>query len=129
MSARESGNGIHKGYAYFMLNGERTYVHIFVAEKALGRPLPPKAVVHHHDENQLNNEPTNLVICPNNSYHLVLHRRMRAYDECGHASWRKCGYCLQWDDPANMSLHPYNAEHKRCKKEYDRIRNSKGASL
>ena len=44
--------------------------HILLAEKALKKPLPPKAVVHHHSEAQL-------VICENQAYHLLLHTNMR----------------------------------------------------
>lgn len=41
-----------------------------IAERALGRPLPVDAVVHHHSDTQL-------VICPSQTYHMELHRRMR----------------------------------------------------
>jgi hypothetical protein len=53
------------------------YEHILVCEKVLGKFLPPKAVVHHVDGNTKNNEPDNLVVCQNQSYHLLLHRRER----------------------------------------------------
>lgn len=39
-----------------------------IAERALGRPLPPFVIVHHHTEHQI-------VICENQSYHQLLHKR------------------------------------------------------
>lgn len=54
--------------------------HVVMAEKALGRPLPPGAEVHHMDRDRTNNNtksPWNLVICPDHAYHLLLHRRAR----------------------------------------------------
>lgn len=51
--------------------------HILIAEKALGKPLPSKACVHHHDLNRTNNTNGNLVICENTQYHTILHARMR----------------------------------------------------
>lgn len=46
------------------------FEHILIAEKALGKYLPPGAVVHHHS-------PTQLVICEDQAYHMLLHKRMR----------------------------------------------------
>ena len=51
--------------------------HIAVAAKALGHAVPKGAIVHHHDGNPYNNEPSNLVICENTSYHMIIHRRTR----------------------------------------------------
>ncbi len=56
------------GYPSTKIDGRTTYAHIRVAEKALGRPLPVGAIVHHHDENKLNYEESNLVICQNRAY-------------------------------------------------------------
>jgi hypothetical protein len=69
--------------------------HILAAEKALGKSLPPKAVIHHHT-------PQQLVLCESQAYHMLLHRRMRALKACVHADWRKCPYCKQYDDPLNL---------------------------
>lgn len=45
--------------------------HILVAEKALGKLLPPGVEVHHHT-------PTQLVVCQDRAYHQLLHQRTRA---------------------------------------------------
>ena len=87
-----------RGYAF----GRSLSMHRAVVEKAMGKPLPEGSVVHHWDEDGLNNEPTNLLVCPDEAYHNLIHRRMKAYDECGHAGWAKCSYCGQYDDPAVM---------------------------
>lgn len=73
----------------------RKYVHVIVAEKALGRPLPSGAVVHHWDEDKTNNKNTNLVICENQAYHKILHQRMRVIKAGGdpdtQAMCQNCG--------------------------------------
>ena len=52
-----------------------TYEHRIIAERALGKPLPKGAKVHHVDENERNNAHSNLVICQDQSYHKLLHVR------------------------------------------------------
>ncbi len=68
IKAPESPHAASNGYAL---------EHIVVAEKALGHPLPEAAIVHHHDTTRSNNANTNLVICEDQAYHLLLHVRMR----------------------------------------------------
>lgn len=60
--------------------GRSGYVfeHILVAEAALGKFLPPGAVIHHVNGVKSDNRPSNLVICENQSYHLLLHARAKA---------------------------------------------------
>lgn len=66
------------GYRLITVNGKRMYEHIFLAEKALGKPLPKGAIVHHMNENPADNyTPFNLIVCPDQSYHLLLHRRAK----------------------------------------------------
>jgi hypothetical protein len=77
---REKGQGTPhvQGYWQMTINGRITLRHILIAEKALGRRLPNGAVVHHVDEDKSNDSNRNLVICENQSYHLLLHARIRA---------------------------------------------------
>jgi hypothetical protein len=68
------------GYRLLTIGGRRVYEHIFLAEKALGKPLPPGAVVHHMNSIPDDNyTPFNLVICPSQDYHLLLHRNEAAW--------------------------------------------------
>jgi hypothetical protein len=49
---------------------------VYLATKALGKPLPRRVIVHHLDGNSLNDAPSSLVICPNAAYHGLLHRQL-----------------------------------------------------
>lgn len=91
-----------KGHLHISINNKDTTVHRVIAEKAFGKPLPKGAQIHHADGNPLNNEPSNLVICPNAGYHRILHMRMMAYEACGNPNWMRCTFCKTYDDPINM---------------------------
>jgi hypothetical protein len=68
------------------------YLHIVRAERALGKPLPPGAVVHHADGSKADDAP--LVICQDQSYHLLLHLRMRIRAAGGNPDTDAvCGHC------------------------------------
>lgn len=99
--------------------------HILVAERIFGKPLPLGAVIHHKDGNPANNNPSNLVICQDNSYHMLLHTRAKALKEYGNASWRKCGFCHRYDDPVNLKINVGKGgctHHLKCKRDYERNR-------
>lgn len=97
--------------------------HLLVAERALGRPLPEGAVIHHLNGVRDDNRNQNLVICQDHAYHMLLHQRQRALAECGHASWRKCRFCGEYDDPVNMYVGPSkNVRHRKCVNAYRRAR-------
>lgn len=64
-----------KGYRSLMVAGRQRTIHRLRAERALGKPLPAGAVVHHADGSQSEHAP--LVICQDQTYHMTLHGRMR----------------------------------------------------
>ena len=99
----ERGSGWKSNHGYRLISDKLE--HVLIAERAIGKQLPKGAVVHHVDKNPVNNEPTNLVVCPSQAYHLLIHQRQAAYDACGNASYRKCVYCGEYSDPAGMKVH------------------------
>lgn len=79
-----SGSMDKQGYWRITLDdGRRVLEHVYLAEKALGRPLPKGVEVHHVNGIKCDNTPSNLVICPDRAYHFLLHRRARmlGYEE------------------------------------------------
>ena len=97
--------------------------HVLVAERVLGRRLPKGAVVHHWDYNGHNNNPDNLLICPSQSYHMMIHLRQRSFEESGNADYRKCPYCKKYDDTKNMFGYKKRKEgffvyrHPQCQRD------------
>lgn len=81
IAPRGSGTITKDGYKEIYVNGEKILEHIWIAERALGKKLPPGAVVHHMNEDKTDNfTPLNLIICPDQAYHMLLHKRMRDYE-------------------------------------------------
>ncbi len=100
-----------KGYRNAGEKGE----HVVVAERALGKPLPPEVVVHHVNEDRSNNAPSNLVICPSTKYHALLHIRMRALAATGNANARKCKICHEYGTPGEVTILSNGAVyHPHC---------------
>lgn len=116
---------IKSPYRKKTVNGKTVYEHHLIAERVLGRKLKGDELVHHVDENGLNNSHDNLVICPDEEYHKLIHQRQRAFDATGHADWRTCCFCGKWDSPENLRFNkPYpghttpRAQHSSCYNEY-----------
>ena len=111
LSPKWKGERIVAGPGYAMVAAStdadtgraRVYEHRVLAERALRKPLPPRAEVHHVDGDGLNNGKGNIVVCENRAYHMLLHQRQRALEATGYASWRKCPYCKRWGDPSTMN--------------------------
>ena len=113
---RSRGQGtVHDGYVRYNVGGRLVREHQLIAEKALGKPLPPGVQIHHWDEDKQNNDPSNLVVCPNDAYHKLLHLRQRAMNECGEPNYRKCQFCGQWDDPSSMKYNSRMFHHAACR--------------
>lgn len=99
----------------------RGYVreHILIAERALGKSLPEGACVHHANGSR---DSGPIVICQDNAYHMLLEQRTRALKACGHAYWRKCCYCHQYDAPENLYIGGDHALHRQCQNNYQKGR-------
>lgn len=74
----------------------RKLIHVLVAERVLGKPLPPGAQVHHVDGDGKNHQNSNLVICQDQEYHSLLHVRARTLRGGGDPNTQRvCGTCKQ----------------------------------
>jgi hypothetical protein len=108
-------------YPYRRINGHKHALHRIRAEATLGKPLPPKAVVHHADGSMNVDAP--LVICQDQCYHMLLHARLEAFRVCGNPDWRPCSYCRRHDDISRMKkLHHGKTcyfRHRECHNKYE----------
>lgn len=72
----------------------RTRPHVLLVEKMLGRRLPSNAVVHHINRNRKDNRNSNLVVCQDQAYHMIIHQRMRVLGAAGNPNTDKiCSRC------------------------------------
>ena len=117
ISRNENGTGSIRadGYVRVGINNRSKLMHVLIAEKALGKQLTLKAIVHHVDGNPTNNENKNLVICPNAAYHFLLHRRQEAMKACGDPNMLKCSFCHAWDSPEKITTCRRHYFHKKCR--------------
>lgn len=70
--------------------------HILIVEQILGLYLDARHEVHHVNEHTADNRNSNLVLCEDQAYHKLLHRRLRAYAATGSVLGIKCNKCNQW---------------------------------
>jgi len=122
MNERQFYNLHHKqtimlGHPYCDKRG-KVLEHRLKVEKAINRYLTPKEQVHHHYNKDGS---VTLVLCPNQTYHRLLHTREEALKHCGNANWRKCVYCKKYDDLKNMTVSTRHIYHKSCAAKYKQI--------
>ena len=102
-----------------------------VVEKVIRKHLPHKSVVHHINNDRIDDKHLNLVACDSVEYHNLIHRREEAYKICGKANWRKCRYCGEYDDPKYMYQEPPkngrtdSCRHRKCFNKYMREYNAR----
>jgi phage FluMu protein Com len=113
----KGGKTLSENYILDNASGKRE--HVLVVERVLGKPMPPKAVVHHVDGNGQNNTHSNLVLCNNHAYHNLLHALARIQKAGGRPFLdRICTRCKQVFPKTAMtpsSCHGKPAFSSRCR--------------
>lgn len=90
--------------------GRKVGAHVAVAERAIGKPLPKGAIVHHIDGDKHNNAPSNLVICQDRAYHNLIHRRERALFMAGDANALCCQVCGTYENQDDLREYKAGAQ-------------------
>ncbi len=98
---------VHQGSGTELLHRVR-------AERALGHPLPPGAIVHHPDKDPENRN-ARLVILQDNAHHRLIHARMRIKAAGGNPNTDKmCGFCHRPKPLTEFYRGKYNYYCKPC---------------
>lgn len=94
--------------------GANEYLHRVRAERALGKPLPPDAVVHHADGTKRDDAP--LVVCQDEQYHRLLHMRMRIVRAGGNPNTQRiCANCRRLKSLIDFHRSTKAGHQKYCK--------------
>ena len=104
-------------------------VNRLVVASVLGRKLKGKECVHHVDEDKSNYSNSNLVVCPDETYHKLLHSRQRIVDLGGDPNTDK--YCKYHDtlhkrDEFSTVSSRYDGLHNYCREATNQYRKDKG---
>jgi hypothetical protein len=115
----KGGRTVHDGYVTVAENGTVRREHVIVAERALGKSLPPRAVVHHANHVRADNSPRNLVICEDQAYHMLLHALERVRRAGGRpfieALCRSCREIKLVTEFGPVNSHGRRARSTRCR--------------
>ena len=76
------------GYRRICVNGKQVLEHRHIMSKHIGRDLLPTEVVHHKNENPLDNSLDNLELLPSQSVHMKTHRK--TFISSTHRECSKC---------------------------------------
>jgi len=127
LERRPNGTGgFQQGYFTITEDGRRVKKAVYAAEKVLGKRLPDCAVVHHVDGDKANDLNSNLVICQNNSYHIMLHQREKSIKNCGHANWYQCRFCKKYGPIGEITRSIQgHSFHRSCRNEFLKIKRQK----
>ena len=116
-----------------LADGRVVKAHRLRAERALGRPLPPAAEVHHVDGSK--NPLSPLVICPDSAYHHLLHVRQRVLRAGGDPNTQRiCAACkrllpfVAFNKRRATINSGLGAQCRKCQSDYDRKRYQRQAS-
>ena len=111
-------NGITSHGYEITWNGtnKRQYFHRKKAEQILGKTIDSKHRIHHIDGDTLNNQNNNLVICENQSYHRLLHKRTKSFYATGNPNLSYCAKCNKWKDHLSFSAKNGYGSCKPCRR-------------
>lgn len=85
------------------------YEHIIIIEQILGKPLNSPHCVHHINGIKSDNLHSNLIVCENEAYHKILHKRQRSIKATGSPHYRHCWDCKTWKHKSSFGVG-----QKRC---------------
>lgn len=116
-NANGDGNISPNGYRRITVGGVRKFEHVVVMEELIGRELRPGEVVHHLNEDKLDNRSENLVLLSGQGEHNIIHGRLKA-GKRGGADKRPCKFCHVYDEVSSLTKSGTSHYHKRCNAEY-----------
>lgn len=98
--------------------------HRIVVMEVMGKVLKPGHQVHHVNEDKRDYTNSNLVVCEDQSYHKLLHRRKNALIATGNKYTRQCTHCKRWENPGDLYISPNDmlVYHKECQNKYVKAR-------
>lgn len=117
------------GYPKFSIgNGEDYHVHRYVAEQAIGRKLKNRESVHHLNYDKSDCRRQNLIVCPDDSYHRLLHARTDVLLDGYHPDVDAyCSGCKTYHPKQEFpkSKLRWNGVHNMCKTTSNEYRRAK----